>query len=188
MKRLPLLPTLLVLVAVAIMIWLGFWQIGRLHEKEALLARYAAAQHTADEVPWPRNDAEAQDELYRRSRVTCVRVTDRGSMAGRNAKDESGLAQSVQCLLPDGRAAKVILGWSLQPVIAADWQGGDVRGIIAPGPRLVADPPLAGLEPNERPDPSDIPNNHFSYAVQWFLFAATALIIYAVALRRRLTA
>jgi cytochrome oxidase assembly protein ShyY1 len=61
-----------------------------------------------------------------------------------------------------------------------------VVGTIAPGPRLVADPPLAGLEANERPDPSEIPNNHLSYAVQWFLFALTALVIYAVALRRRL--
>ena len=29
-------------------------------------------------------------------------------------------------------------------------------------------------------------NNHMAYAVQWFLFAATALVIYAVALRRRM--
>jgi surfeit locus 1 family protein len=37
--------------------------------------------------------------------------------------------------------------------------------------RLVADPPLAGLAANAAPDPSDIPNNHLAYAVQWFLFA-----------------
>ena len=61
-------------------------------------------------------------------------------------------------------------------------------GVVAPGPRLVADPPLAGLQANARPDPSDIPNNHLSYAVQWFLFAATALVIYAIALRKRLAA
>ncbi|HNJ47416.1 MAG TPA: SURF1 family protein, partial [Novosphingobium sp.] len=34
----------------------------------------------------------------------------------------------------------------------------------------------------------DIPNNHLSYAVQWFLFAATALVIYGLALRKRLAA
>jgi cytochrome oxidase assembly protein ShyY1 len=59
-------------------------------------------------------------------------------------------------------------------------------GVVAPGPRLVADPPLAGLAANARPDPSDIPNNHLSYAVQWFLFAVTALVIYLLALRKRL--
>ena len=58
----------------------------------------------------------------------------------------------------------------------------------AVGARLVADPPVAGLGANARPDPSDIPNNHLAYAVQWFLFAFTALVIYALALRKRLAA
>jgi cytochrome oxidase assembly protein ShyY1 len=31
-----------------------------------------------------------------------------------------------------------------------------------------------------------MPNNHLAYAVQWFLFAAIALIIYIIAVRRRL--
>ena len=56
--------------------------------------------------------------------------------------------------------------------------------MIAPGPRLVADPPVAGLQANAVPDPSDLPNNHLSYAGQWFLFAATALVIYVLAVRR----
>lgn len=60
-----------------------------------------------------------------------------------------------------------------------------VDGVIAPGPRLVADPAAAGLVPLAKPDPRDLPNNHLSYAVQWFLFALTALVIYALALRRR---
>ena len=83
--------------------------------------------------------------------------------------------------------ADVILGWSRDPKAPA-WRGGEVMGVIAPGPRLVADPPLAGLAANARPDPSDIPNNHLSYAVQWFLFAATALVIYVLAVRKRLHA
>ena len=58
--------------------------------------------------------------------------------------------------------------------------------MIAPGPRLVAsEPPVAGLEPLARPDPSGIPNNHLAYAGQWFFFALTALVIYWLALRRR---
>ena len=35
------------------------------------------------------------------------------------------------------------------------------------------------------PDPRDVPNNHLSYAVQWFLFALTAVVIYILALRKR---
>ena len=43
-RRLPVIPTLLVLVAVGIMIRLGFWQLDRLEQKEALLARYGMAR------------------------------------------------------------------------------------------------------------------------------------------------
>ena len=35
------------------------------------------------------------------------------------------------------------------------------------------------------PSPDTIPNNHLSYAIQWFLFAGIALIIYTLALRQR---
>jgi len=31
-----------------------------------------------------------------------------------------------------------------------------------------------------------VPNNHLAYAVQWFLFALVAGVIYVIALRRRL--
>jgi surfeit locus 1 family protein len=51
--------------------------------------------------------------------------------------------------------------------------------------RLIAETPQAGLEPLAPPDPGDLPNNHLAYAVQWFFFAATALVIYVLALRRR---
>ena len=83
--------------------------------------------------------------------------------------------------------ALVVLGWS-RDLAMGDWRGGEVVGWVAPGPRLVADPPLAGLEANAIPDPSSIPNNHWSYAIQWFLFAGVALVIYVLALRKRLAA
>ena len=41
--RIPVLPTLLVLIAVAGMVALGIWQLHRLHWKEALIADYASA-------------------------------------------------------------------------------------------------------------------------------------------------
>ena len=185
-RRFPLIPTLLVLVAVGIMVRLGFWQIERLHEKEALLTRYQSARVSAAEVPWPSTPDGGQAALYRRSRLLCVKVIGHEGIAGRNAANEPGIAQYAQCVLPDGTQAKVVMGWSRDPVQVGNWRGGAVRGIIAPGPRLVADPPLGGLATNAAPDPSEIPNNHLAYAVQWFLFAATALIVYAVALRRRL--
>jgi len=185
LRRLPVLPTVIVLVAVGIMIRLGVWQLDRLEEKEALLERYAAAVSDPRIVEWPAGEDGFESQLYRRARLSCPSVTDRSVIAGKNAMSRAGVAQVVTCRLADGRTALVALGWSLDPA-ATDWQGGEVVGIIAPGPRLVADPPLAGLEANAQPDPSEIPNNHFAYAVQWFLFAATALVIYALAVRKRL--
>jgi len=81
-----------------------------------------------------------------------------------------------------------VLGWSNNPA-EVKWQGGQVTGTVTPngelGYQIVADPPVAGLAANARPDPNDIPNNHLAYAVQWFFFALVALVIYALALRKR---
>lgn len=184
-RKVPFVPTVVVLVAVCIMVALGFWQLGRAEEKEALLARYAAAGNSPLQVEWPADGAAAEAVLYRRSRVICESVSAMEQVAGTAATGARGWAHRATCALPGGDAAALVdLGWSAVPD-PAPWQGGTVTGIIAPGPRLVADPPLAGLQPLAKPDPRDLPNNHLSYAVQWFLFALTALAIYALALRRR---
>lgn len=184
-QRLPVIATLLVLVAVAVMISLGFWQLDRREQKAALLAGFAAAAHDEREVAWPDEDGAAEQILYRRSRLVCQEVTDRSAIAGQNAGGEPGFAHVATCHTALGVEAMVVLGWSREPLTPA-WEGGEVRGVVAPGPRLIANPPQAGLQANAKPDPSDIPNNHLSYAVQWFFFAATALGVYALALRKRL--
>jgi surfeit locus 1 family protein len=185
LRRLPVVATILVLIAVGIMIRFGFWQLDRLHQKEALLARYAAARSMSSDVPFPRNAAETEHLLYRHATIDCPAVSGAESVAGRSATDQTGIGHIATCTLHDGTNARIVLGWSRNPVMP-DWRGGTAAGIIAPGPRLVADPPLAGLEANARPDPMDLPNNHLSYAVQWFLFAGIALVIYVLAVRKRL--
>jgi surfeit locus 1 family protein len=188
-RRLPLIPTVLVLIAVGIMIRLGFWQLDRRDEKEALLADYAQAQSLSSDVAWPRSAEEAPKAYYRHSRLTCSRVTSITPMAGLDFKGQSGIAHVATCDLDGGGTANVVLGFSRDPA-PRSWQGGEVSGFVAPGgkagPRLVAQPPLAGLERSAVPDPRDIPNNHLSYAVQWFLFALTAMVIYTLAVRKRL--
>ena len=83
---------------------------------------------------------------------------------------------------------QAVMGWSERPD-SPDWTGGPVSGIIAPDTqhviRLVASKPAPGLKPAQPPSIQDIPNNHFGYAVQWFLFAGIAMVIYVLALRRR---
>jgi cytochrome oxidase assembly protein ShyY1 len=184
MRRIPILATIVVLAAVGLMVALGFWQLRRLHQKEGLLAHYAAAKASPAPVAWTAQ-GPGEDLLYRRSHLECASAGARSGIAGRNAAGQSGVAQTVRCALPGGGTALVVIGWSVEPNAGGHWKGGPVSGVIAPGPRLVADPPVAGLAANAIPDPSELPNNHLSYAVQWFLFAATALVIYGLALRLR---
>jgi len=183
-RRIPVLATLVVLAAVAVMVALGFWQLDRLTQKEALLARFAKSASMSSEVPFEPASPQLESNLYRRSSVDCIAVKGIAARAGHDAKGRTGWAHIARCQRA-GDEVDVSLGWSENPV-SPGWSGGVVRGTIAPGPRLVADPPLAGLEANARPDPRDMPNNHLAYAVQWFLFALTALVIYAIALRKRL--
>ena len=153
-------------------------------EKEALIARYSAAAGVAAEVPFPAQ-GNAQGAWFRRSSVTCEQVQAITTVSGTAASGQKGLAVRATCRAA-ALAAPVIIDLGFTRDLATpQWQGGEVTGVIAPGPRLVADPPVAGLQPLARPDPGDLPNNHLAYAGQWFFFALTALVIYVLAIRRR---
>ncbi|WP_225009049.1 SURF1 family cytochrome oxidase biogenesis protein [Novosphingobium percolationis] len=192
--RFPVTATIVVLAAVMTMIALGVWQLQRKAWKEALIARYAAAAQQEGEVPWPMKPQQVEDALYRRSHFNCAKVVSMTSVSGRSALGDAGLAIVATCRLGLKSEVAVSLGWTLAPKVI-EWQGGDVHGVIASGgegpdgklrPRLVAYPPVPGLQPLARPDPNDLPNNHLAYAVQWFIFAAIALVIYGIVLARRL--
>ena len=178
-RRWPLIPTLFVLAAVATMSGLGVWHLGRMDEKAQLLARYEAAAGDTSEAAFPQAGAGA-DVWFRRSRLECPAPVRIEPVAGTSARGQKGWVQRATC----ANDTLVDIGFT-RDLTTPDWTGGEVTGVIAPGPRLVADPPVAGLEAMARPDPSDLPNNHLAYAGQWFFFAITAFIIYVLALRRR---
>ena len=189
LRRIPVLPTLVVLIAVAIMVRLGFWQLDRLHEKQALLTQYARAGTMSASVIVPGDPAARARLAFRHVGTVCRAIGPTATRAGRNLRGLSGWAHWTTCTLPDGVKAQVNIGWSASPA-AVPYTGGNVSGIVLPdgphGARMVATIPVRGLEPNAIPDPADLPNNHFAYAIQWFLFALTALVIYALALRKKL--
>lgn len=189
MKRLPIFVTILVLAAVATMAGLGIWQLQRAQWKNDLLETYAVASERPA-IAYPAVPSLEDAPYFRKSTVNCLAVTGWRSTSGRNIDGTSGWAHIAQCRTAgaEGPGAQVVAGWSSRPD-NPQWNGGIVDGIIAPDSqyviRLVASEPVAGLKKSQPPSIEDIPNNHLSYAVQWFLFAGIALIIYGLALRGR---
>jgi surfeit locus 1 family protein len=204
--RWPLVPTLLVAAAVAVMIGLGVWQLERKGEKEAMIALHQRNIALSSEIAFPELGPVDPALYYRRSTVTCLDLT---AAAPRGAKDARG--QIVWQMIAncrtgaEGPGALVAVGTDADPTRKlAKGSGGPISGMIVPGPDqptlidrllgraiparplLVASPALAGWGENPLPRPDDAPNNHLAYAVQWFLFAAAAALIYVLALRRRL--
>lgn len=204
--RLPIGATIVVALAVAAMIALGVWQLQRREQKLALLQLYAANQHLpAIAMPAFPDDAV----LFRHATAMCLQPTAWSREAGRAADGSSGWRAVAQCRAPArGGTSAEGSGFAVQMGVGGDalhnpvWAGGPVSGYITHAPQhraliagafsrapqelmLVADTPLPGLKPNPAANLDDVPNNHLAYAVQWFLFAAVAAIIYAVALWRR---
>lgn len=188
-RRVPLLATLLVAVAVAAMILLGVWQISRAHWKEGLLATYTAAQGRPP-IAFPTAPLKGDLPLYRRASGNCLQVVGWRAVAGENRAGDSGYARLADCRTgAEGPGMVVVAGWSKDPNAKTSWRGGPVSGVIGPDQhnrmRLVSGEGLGGLEASAPPSLDNIPNNHRAYAAQWFIFAAIALIIYFIALRKR---
>lgn len=189
-RRLPIIPTLLVAIAVAVMIGLGIWQLQRARWKDALLARYEKAD-TLPPITFPTVPLNSdQLPLYRQATGVCLRPAHRRTVAAENKAGEPGYGHVVDCATgAEGPGMSVELGWSKDPNAKVNWSGGLVSGTIAPDRvsriRLIAASAPPGLEPSAPPSVRAIPNNHRSYAVQWFAFALVALVIYGIAIRKR---
>lgn len=162
--RLPILPTLLVAAAVAVMIGLGFWQLERKAWKEALIA-------------------EAQGDLRPQS-YDCVIDAAPEVRAGRSRQGESGYRYIVPC----NSSLRVDVGWSKRPdALPRVVLNGGIEAVAEIGNDglIVAMEPVSPLAPSGLPSAEAIPNNHLFYAFQWFFFAAAAAVIYGLALRRK---
>lgn len=192
MRRLPILPTAIVALAVATMVALGLWQLLDRAPKKAAYLEQLAANPARPPIAFPRTPHESL--LFRRAVAECpAPVAVR--MAGAGA---AGFRAIATCA--DGTIVQ--LGTTRDAKARIAWQGGRIAGRIAHAPggqsligalvdpqpqrlMLVAAAPVAGLTANAAPDIESVPNNHLAYAGQWFFFAAVAAIIYVLALRRR---
>jgi surfeit locus 1 family protein len=197
-RRIPLIPTAIVALAVAAMIGLGLWQLMIRRPQKAAMLEQLAANPSRSEIAFPRLPDDRL--LFRKARGFCLQpVSSRLTGAG-----NAGFRLIVECRTAgaEGPGMLVQLGTTRDPMAKPVWQGGPVRGYISHAPDgrsmlaslfdrtpkrllLIADTPAPGLAPNAAPDLSSVPNNHLAYGVQWFLFAAVASVIYVLALRWR---
>ena len=191
-RRLPVIPTLIVAAFVAACIAAGVWNLGRAKFHQSELRNYQTAMHLPP-VTFP--TAPVRDEelpIYRSATGNCLRVINRRATAGENRSGEPGFVIVVDCASgAEGPGMSVQLGWSKNPNAITSWKGGMVSGVIAKDSisriRLVAASPAPGLEPNGpvKPAISVPPEQNRGYAIQFFSFAAIALIVYGLALRKR---
>jgi cytochrome oxidase assembly protein ShyY1 len=194
-SRLPVIPTIIVAVAVAVMIGLGVWQLQRAGWKERLIARYAR-EETLPPIAWPTVPLKADERpLFRHATGVCLRPIGRRAVAGQNRAGESGYAHIIDCATgAEGPGISVEVGWSRNPNAPVNWAGGPVSGIIVPdrrsGMRLVAASAPPGLMPSKPPQAASAsrvtPAGHRGYAATWFSLAAIAMVIYGLVLRKRL--
>lgn len=217
MRRLvPVVPTLMVAVMLAVLVSLGLWQIDRMHQKETMLARYRANSLAAP-APLPANITDPEGFAFRTAVLDCTFegeaiLSPGGSPAGKAGQHVYALCRQ------EGRLDRVVvdLGWVPFQAKAPQVAGlaATVQGVVRPWSGHTAMEQLSGSArisetsfrtaaavapvfvqaerlvptgqdafPVTQPSPlrpEAIPNNHRSYAIQWFLFAATLLAIYGV--------
>ncbi|HEY8351759.1 MAG TPA: SURF1 family protein [Sphingomonadales bacterium] len=131
-RRSKLWATVAVIPSLLILLSLGFWQIDRLHQKEALLARIAAGMQ-ADPVPLPAGIDGPDAWDYRRVQVFGIFLHDREFHLHRRSADGRGGYHVLTPLLrEDGSAVLVDRGW-VPPQLKepASRSAGQVEGPVA---------------------------------------------------------
>jgi surfeit locus 1 family protein len=202
-RRLPLLPTLMTLAMLAILIGLGAWQLQRREWKHELIRQLEAAQNQpllepADFLAAMTGERSVQ---YRRAELPCSpgTVLPYDIKGGSSATGTSGYLVLVSCR-PNKKPPDIVAvaGWTRRPdavrtPIAVDtvFTGlvierpyGDAPG--RPQFMLIPDTAVPPLAVSRLPSPQDLPDNHLSYAGQWFGLAIVLATIYGLWLRRRL--
>jgi cytochrome oxidase assembly protein ShyY1 len=177
----------MVAIAVPILVGFGVWQLQRAQWKEALLADLARNSEAPllDLGTGPIPDT-AQFRL-----VSLALACPGGPAtlrAGRNLQGQSGYSALTDCRAGDSPVTRDA-GWSARPdaralpAVTATFEGRLVKG-EGTSWLLVQSTAEAPLVPSAPPGLETISNNHLSYAVQWFSFAAILSVIYGLWLRR----
>ena len=208
MKRVPIIPTLMTAIMVITMIGLGIWQLERREWKHALIAQLEASRHLPAVRPaeFFRAMVGEQSVQFRRAVVACHpgRVTPYDIRGGDSRDGQPGFLVLVACRDPafvhgKGPDIVVAVGWTDRPVapspliVDTEFAGTVIERPYGKTPgkpffMLIPDTAIAPLRPARQPVPGDLPDSHATYAFQWFAFALTLMIIYAIFMWRRFIA
>jgi surfeit locus 1 family protein len=199
------MPLLLAAIVAAICIRLGIWQLDRLAERKA---RNATIEAAFREAPIPLEQAIGSPSRFRRVRAQGVwNYARETALMGRTRDGSPGVHIVTPMVLGDGREVLINRGWVYSPdartVDLAQWHEGDRGEIIGYVDHLpsslrdagtslyiVALPESSALPSAARPARLGAPpfgerGPHLGYAVQWFSFAAIALIGAPILVRRQ---
>jgi surfeit locus 1 family protein len=201
-KRIPWFPTLLTFVMLTTLVSLGLWQLQRRTWKHDLIAQLDAAQTQPllEPADYFRAMTGEQSVQYRRAELPCSpgKVLPYDLKGGSSATGTSGYLVLVSCR-PNREPPDIVAvaGWTKRPDAARTLLQVDTvfTGLIierpygdAPGrPQfmLIPDTAVPPLLLSRMPSPQDLPDNHLSYAGQWFGLAVVLVLIYITWLRRR---
>ena len=202
MRRVPVLPTIVVLAMFATLVGLGVWQLQRREWKHELIRQLEAAPklpllEAGDFLAAMQGTQSIQ---YRRAELPCSpgTVLPYDLRGGSSVAGDSGYLVLVSCR-PNRKPPDIVAvaGWTQRPDAVSVPVTVDTvfRGLIIENPygtapdrprfMLIPDTAIPPLLVSQMPDPGSLPDNHLSYAGQWFGLAAALLGIYGVWLRRR---
>jgi surfeit locus 1 family protein len=194
------IPFIMFLLMEITLISLGVWQLQRKEWKEAILAsREKNANLPAFFLS--HSNQVTPDMEYRRVNTLCFyRPTDTYSMEGFDEKSAIATRWFVKCSGPS--QVVIDLGWGSK---TSPLYGGaaiaPVSGRIRHWPLQSAAQAMGGIKPISPKNfvapvaafyvqsgdtlPPPPANNHFAYAMQWFIFAGVLLVIFTIWARRQ---
>ena len=174
------------------MIGLGIWQLQRARWKEALLARYAQAEKLPP-IAWPtvplRDD---QLPLFRHATGVCLRIVGQRAVGRREPRRRARLCPDRRLRdrrrrAGDERRGRLVEGPEREGQLDRRPGQRDHRARPAdPACGWLRQARRPGFEPSAPPSLASDPQQPSLLCAQWFAFAAIALIIYGLALRKRL--
>lgn len=108
--------TTCVAMALAVLLWLGFWQLDRLEEKTKLIASIEASL-TAIPIALPQDLSTIADYEYKRVLVKAKTAqASNACVFGRNSKGEVGLFYMVPVELEDGQIIFINFDWESEKI------------------------------------------------------------------------